>query len=78
MEVEVDIPSKIASASLQDLKVSSGNGSPVASIPAPPKGLETISSLSEVCLTIVSRTRTASAVTSGPGYHQLLYHILLA
>jgi hypothetical protein len=70
--VETDVPSKIASASLHDLSVSSGNGSPEASIPAPPKGLDTISSLSEVCLTIVSRTRTASAVTSGPG-HQCIF-----
>lgn len=67
-----DIPSKIASASLQDFRVSSGRGSPVASIPAPPNGLEVISSWSEVCLTMVSRTRTASAVTSGPACQLLV------
>ena len=61
-----DIPSKMASASLQLFNVSSGNGSPAESIAAPPKSLRAISSLSAVCLVMVSSTRTASCVTSGP------------
>lgn len=60
------VPSKIASASLHALSVSSDSGTPCASIDAPPKSCSVISSWSGVCLVITSSTRTAAEVTSGP------------
>lgn len=59
-------PNKTASALSQASRVESGKGTPKLSIPAPPKWCDWMSRLRSVFFEMSSRTRTASAVTSGP------------
>ena len=60
-------PIKIASASWHALSVDAGRGSPVESIAHPPNSCDSsLSSMSCDAAEITSRTRTASATTSGP------------